>query len=161
MYTLRAKGLTMFCSTIESYHRNRNEPCHGARNYDPSARWLVDLAEHSHGLPTDVGGTPEVGLEHRPQGLIRRSLDFSDKTKPSVVENDVNSAKGVDGLIERLDYLLWLRNIELQDKELVRAVFCLEVTEYLRLARRSDYNLALLQDMLRRNSAETAGGTSD
>ena len=153
--------LTKLGRSVVAEEGERLDSNDGAHDQDSSANRLVDFTEEPDSLATDIGGAPEVCVEHATTVLLESAFDFACNTESSVVEDDVDPAENSLGLVERVDDVLLLRDVELDNEESVGGPLPLELFEDLWLAQSGHGDVAVLQDELRHRAAEARGCASN
>lgn len=114
--------LTIFRSAIVAEARECvNTSLRRHLEQQPPCRF-VDITEDADRLLADVYCAPYVRIEDRSPCLLCEAFDLAHKRVAGIVEDDVDAAKMLDGLVESVSDFLGVCDVELQDEEFVLAV---------------------------------------
>lgn len=122
---------------------------------------LVFFAEESDSFSADVRRAPEVGVEHLASLILGSGFEVTDNGPTGVVEDNVNTAESFLSLNEGVLYLGDIVYIKLEDKKLSCGIIDLEVVEVTGSPGSGDHDLALIQQELSHETADSSRGSSD
>lgn len=108
---------------------------------------LVHITKCADRLTRDVGHTPEIGLEDYAHNVVWGAPDLRDCTSGSIVIHDIDSSEVLDSPCKCSMNIRWGGDVEFDDQQRVRRIFCGESGERLQPPECRDDLLALLQDM--------------
>lgn len=133
----------MFASSVEAQGCTADNAEHARDGDQTATNGIVYLAEESNGFTSNVHGAPEVGLKNRAGHLVWRSFDFSKHSEACIAEDDIDATEGLITLVKSVQDIALLRNVELQNKQVVGRVLLLEIFEYFRSTQGCDRDVAL------------------
>ena len=99
--------------------------------------------------------SPKQNLDLFARFIEWETLSLSEQTIPSIVDDDIETAKVLFGRRERSFDLLVVHNVKLLDEQLLGGVLVLQVRKYFRFAESRDDPFAIGEDSFDEALAET------